>query len=60
MFAGVASISAPVLGADEQLLAAISVSGPIERLGRTPGQRFAPVLVEGARRIAAALTPRGE
>jgi DNA-binding IclR family transcriptional regulator len=53
--AGVASVSAPVLSREQELLAAISISGPIERLGRTPGQRFAPVLVAGARRIAAAL-----
>lgn len=53
--AGVASVSAPVLTATGGLLAAISISGPIERLGRTPGQRFAPVLVAGARRIATAL-----
>jgi len=53
--AGVASVSAPVLAADGTLLAAVSVSGPIERLGRTPGPRIAPVLVTGARRIAAAV-----
>lgn len=53
--AGVASVSAPVLSRHGQLLAAISISGPIERLGRTPGQRFAPVVVAGARRLAAAL-----
>jgi DNA-binding IclR family transcriptional regulator len=53
--AGVASVSAPVLAPDGGLLAAISVSGPIERLGRSPGQRIAPVLVAGAGRIAAAL-----
>jgi DNA-binding IclR family transcriptional regulator len=53
--AGVASVSAPVRSVDGQLLAAISISGPVERFGRTPGQRFAPVLVTGARRIAAAL-----
>jgi DNA-binding IclR family transcriptional regulator len=52
---GVASVSAPVLGRTGALLAAISVSGPIERLGRTPGPRLAPVLVAGARRISAAL-----
>lgn len=54
--AGVASVSAPVLTATGGLLAAVSISGPIERLGRAPGTRFAPVLVAGARRIAAALS----
>src|SRR5439155_19240812 len=53
--AGVASVSAPVHSYDGELLAAISISGPIERLGRAPGQRFAPVLVAGARRIGAGL-----
>ena len=53
--AGVASVSAPVLTRGGELLGAISISGPIERLGRTPGTRFAPVLVTGARRIASAL-----
>lgn len=54
--AGVASVSAPVLAARGELLGALSLSGPIERLGRNPGQQFAPVLVAGARRIAAALS----
>ena len=53
--AGVASVSAPVLSPEGGLLAAISISGPIERLGRTPGARFAPVLIKGARRITASL-----
>jgi DNA-binding IclR family transcriptional regulator len=54
--AGVASVSAPVLAADGELLAAVSISGPIERLGRSPGTRFAPVLIAAARRLAATLT----
>jgi len=52
--AGVASVSAPVLAGGE-LVGAISISGTIERLGRTPGDRFAPVLIAGARRLTASL-----
>jgi DNA-binding IclR family transcriptional regulator len=54
--AGVASVSAPVLTAERELLAAISISGPIERLGRSPGPRFGPLLVTGAGRLSRALT----
>ena len=54
--AGVASVSAPVLAAGGELLAAVSISGPIERLGRSPGTRFAPVLTTAARRLATALS----
>ena len=49
--AGVASVSAPVFGAGGEVLAAISISGPIERLGRAPGQRFAPILTTAAQRL---------
>jgi DNA-binding IclR family transcriptional regulator len=38
--AGVASVSAPVRGPDGTVLAAISVSGPADRMGPRPGRRF--------------------
>jgi DNA-binding IclR family transcriptional regulator len=53
--AGVASVSAPVRSAGGDVIAALSISGPIERLGRAPGPRFAPTLVAGAAKIAEAL-----
>jgi DNA-binding IclR family transcriptional regulator len=57
--AGVASVSAPVHTEGGPVIAALSISGPIERLGRTPGLRAGPILVAGARRISAALpTPK--
>ncbi|MDQ1741860.1 MAG: hypothetical protein QOE23_199 [Pseudonocardiales bacterium] len=49
--AGVASVSAPVFGRGRRVVAAISISGPIERLGRSPGQRFAPILAAAAQRL---------
>lgn len=49
--AGVASVSAPVLGPDGQVAAAVSVSGPIERTTRHPGRRYADAVVAAARRI---------
>jgi len=55
--AGVASVSAPVLGEDGRLRAAVSVSGPISRLGESPGQRLSHLVVEAAREIES--TSRG-
>jgi DNA-binding IclR family transcriptional regulator len=48
--AGVASVSAPVLGT-AGVVAAVGVSGPIERLTRRPGARYAADVVDAARRI---------
>lgn len=53
--AGVASVSAPVLGDHGVLVAAVSVSGPIERMTRQPGRRHGDQVVETAARVAAAL-----
>jgi DNA-binding IclR family transcriptional regulator len=52
--AGVASVSAPVFGRGRRVVAAVSISGPIERLGRSPGQRLAPILIAAAQRLQAA------
>ncbi|MFI9509934.1 IclR family transcriptional regulator [Nocardia sp. NPDC052566] len=46
--AGVASVSAPVRDAAGMVVAAVSVSGPIDRMGRRPGARWAADLVAAA------------
>jgi DNA-binding IclR family transcriptional regulator len=51
---GVASVSAPVY-LDDAVAAAVSVSGPIERTTRAPGERYARLVVEAAREVSAAL-----
>jgi DNA-binding IclR family transcriptional regulator len=52
--AGVASVSAPVFGADGRVVAAVSVSGPIDRLTRTPGKLHANAVVAAARELSKA------
>ncbi len=49
--AGVASVSAPVLNAQGNIIAAISVSGPIERLTRRPGERHGAAVVRAAKSL---------
>jgi DNA-binding IclR family transcriptional regulator len=49
--AGVASVSAAVRGPDGRVLAAVSVSGPIERTTKRPGGRYGEQVVAAARAI---------
>jgi DNA-binding IclR family transcriptional regulator len=45
---GVASVSAPVRDATGAVVAAVSVSGPVDRMGRRPGVRWATDLLAAA------------
>ncbi|SEL92932.1 IclR family transcriptional regulator [Streptacidiphilus jiangxiensis] len=54
----VASVSAPVRSPSNRVVAAVSVSGPIERLTRHPGAHLAKAVVEAAASLSAALSPR--
>ena len=47
---GVASVSAPVRRG-EQVVAAVSVSGPVERTSRAPGRRYGTAVVDAARQV---------
>lgn len=47
--AGVASVSAPVFDAADRVIAAVSVSGPIQRTTRNPGRRYGDEVVGAAR-----------
>jgi DNA-binding IclR family transcriptional regulator len=56
--AGVASVSAPVLH-DGEVIAAVSVSGPIDRTTRAPGRRWGSLVTTAARAIEGAAGLRG-
>lgn len=49
---GVASVSAPVFDSSQSIIAALSVSGPLERMGAQPGAKFGAVVVKGARQLS--------
>lgn len=48
---GVASVSAPVRGGEGHVIAALSISGPIDRMGRQPGRLHGPAVVAAANRL---------
>ena len=49
---GVASVSAPIRDRTGRVIAAISISVPIERLGRRPGERHAMAVVRAGQRLS--------
>lgn len=53
---GVASVSAPVRDGEGSVVAAVSVSGPIDRLGKQPGRPHGESVLMAAASIEAALT----
>lgn len=52
---GIASVSAPVRGPSGRVIAAVSISGPIERLTRQPGRLHAEVVSSAAQELSLAL-----
>lgn len=52
---GVASVSAPVRDRDGRVVAAVSASGPVDRLTRTPGRRHGAAVVAAAVEVERAL-----
>ena len=55
--AGVASVSAPVYDAHGAVVAAVSVSGPVQRTTRTPGKKYGAACVSAARAVEAPTRP---
>jgi DNA-binding IclR family transcriptional regulator len=55
---GVASVSAPVRDGQGATVAAVSVSGPIERTTRQPGRLYAGAVLEAAEAVSTALQRR--
>ena len=53
--AGVASVSAPVVDPSGRVVAAVSVSGPVDRTTRAPGRRYGAAVAEAATRISRCL-----
>ncbi len=54
-----AAVSAPVRSPSGKVIAAVSVSGPIERLSRQPGRLHAPAVIAAAERLSEVLRRTG-
>lgn len=52
---GVGSVSAPVLGTDDDLIAVVSISGPTSRVSRIGAKRYAAAVTTAAREIERAI-----
>jgi DNA-binding IclR family transcriptional regulator len=52
---GVASVSAPIVEPDGRIIAAVSISGPIDRLTRSPGALFGAAVSDAAQDIERAV-----
>jgi DNA-binding IclR family transcriptional regulator len=52
---GVASVSAPIYAAAGEVLAAVSIGGPVGRMLPSPGERFGPSLIAAAHDIESTL-----
>lgn len=52
---GVASVSAPVRSPSGHVIAAVSISGPVERVSRQPGRLHAATVVAGANKLTEVL-----
>ena len=52
---GVCSISAPIRNGSGQVMAAISISGPVNRMSTTPGRRYAPLVMAAGKYLTEAL-----
>jgi DNA-binding IclR family transcriptional regulator len=52
-------VSAPVRSPSGKVVAAVSVSGPLERLTRQPGRMHAPAVAAAAERLSQGLSRAG-
>lgn len=53
--AGVSSISAPIRNASGSIIAAISISGPTDRMGTAPGRHYAPLVMAAGKYLSDAI-----